>query len=123
MRVALKRAGIVIATVVCAAVLSFGWSGQRGVSLGVTSARAADRSTVGIVRRQHRRSGDELLAAAVAATTSPWIYDDYYCYRVPYTGAHYYRSYPGGYCVGGGYATGLYGRPTLFPRYYGSGVW
>lgn len=122
-KVALKRTGIATSTVACVTLLSFSWSEQRGISLGVESAQAADRSAVAVARRQHRRSGDELLAAAVAATTSPWNYDDYYCYGVPYTGGHYYHGYAGGYCVSGSYVTGLYGRPTLFPRYYGSGGW
>ena len=116
----LRNVAIAASTVACAALLSFGWSEQRGVSLGVESAQGADRSTAGVVRRQYRH-GYGLFAAAVAATTSPWNYDDYYCYGVPYTGAYYYRSYPGGYCVSRSYVTGLYGRPTLFPRYYGGG--
>jgi hypothetical protein len=129
MKVALKRTAIATSTVACFALLSFSWSEQRGVSLGVESAQGADRSTVnpiqlaGVARRQYRRSGYGLFAAAVAATTSPWNYDDYYCYGVPYTGGYYYRSYPGGYCVSRSYVTGLYERPTLFPRYYGGWGW
>jgi hypothetical protein len=37
-----------------------------------------------------RVAADGLWAEAVAATTTPWIYDDYYCYHIPYTGASYY---------------------------------
>jgi hypothetical protein len=126
-----KRTAIATSTVACVALLSFSWSEQRGVSLGVESAQAADRSTVdprsaGVARRQYRRSGygpgadpgAGLVRAAAAATTSPWNYDDYYCYP----GGYYYGaygSYPGGYCVSFSYLTGLIGRPTLFPRYYG----
>jgi hypothetical protein len=127
MRQMMRNVAIAASTVACAALLSFGWSEQRGVSLGVESAQGADRSTVdpiqlaGVARRQYRRSGYGLFAAAVAATTSPWNYDDYYCYGVPYTGGYYYRSYPGGYCVSRSYVTGFYGRPTLSPRYYGGG--
>ena len=83
----------------------------------------------GVARRQSRRfaSGDRLLAAAVAATTTPRNYDDYDCYGDPYAGrgyppGYYYSSYPGGYCVSRDYSTGLYTRPTLFPRYYGGWV-
>src|ERR1700730_5475734 len=123
MKVALKRTAIATSTVACVALLSFSWSEQRGVSLGVESAQGADRSTVGVARRQYRRSGNELFAAAVAATTSPWNYDDYYCYGCPYAGGYYYRRYPGGYCVSRSYVTGLYGRPTLFPRFYGGWGW
>ena len=118
MKVALKRTAIATSTVVCAALLSFSWSEQRGFSLGVESAQGADRSTVGVARRQYRRSEYGMFAAAVAATTN---YDDYYCYGVPYTGGYYYRSYPGGYCFSRSYLTAFYGRPTLFPRYYGGG--
>jgi hypothetical protein len=125
MKVALKRTAIAASTVACVALLSFSWSEQRGVSLGVESAQGADQSTVprvaGVARRQYRRSVNGVFAAAVASTTSPWNYDDYYCYGVPYTGGYYYRSYPGGYCLSSGYLTGTYARPTLFPRYYGGG--
>jgi hypothetical protein len=133
MKEALKRTAIATSTVACVTLLSFSWSDQRGVSLRVESARGADQSTVGVARRQYRRSdhGYGLFAAAVAATTSPWNYDDYNCYGVPYGGTgwdysggyYYYRSYPGGYCVSRSYVTGLYARPTLFPRYYGGWGW
>jgi hypothetical protein len=126
MKAALKRTAIVTSTVACVALLSFSWSDQRGASLGVESAQGADRSTDGVARRHYRRSdhGKELFAAAVAATTSPWNYDDYDCYGVPYAGrgyppGYYFSRYPGGYCVNRSYASGLYTRSTLFPRYYG----
>jgi len=135
MKLVLKRIAIATFTVACVALLSFSWSEHRGVSLGVESAEArVDRPSTpvrvaGVVRRQSRRSlsGNGLLAAVVAATTSPRNYDDYDCYDDPYAGrsyppGYYYSSYPGGYCVSRGYATGLYARPTLFPRYYGSWV-
>jgi len=136
MKAALKRTAIATSTVACVALLSFSWSEHRGVSLGVESAEArVDRPSTpvrvaGVARRQSRRtiSDQGLLAAVTAATTSPWnYYDDYDCYDGPYAGrgyppGYYYRSYPGGYCVSRGYATGLYARPTLFPRYYGGWV-
>ena len=134
MKVALKRIVIATSTVACAALLSFSWSEHHGVWLGVESAEArVDRPSTtaraaAVARRQARRSvsGNGLLAAAVASTTSPWNYDDYDCYDDLYAGRGYppgyYSSYPGGYCVSRGYATGLYTRPTLFPRYYGSWV-
>jgi len=121
MKAVLKRTAIATSTVACVALMSFSWSEERGISLGVESARGGDLSTVGLPRRHIRRSGNELFAAAVAATTSPWNYDDYYCYGVSYTGSGYYRGYPGGYCVNRSYVIGLYGAPTLFPRYYGVG--
>ena len=134
MRVVLNRFVIATSAFACAALLSFSWSDRRGVSLGVESAEArVDRPSTtaraaAVARRQARRSvsGNGLLAAVVASTTSPWNYDDYDCYDDPYAGRGYppgyYSSYPGGYCVSRGYATGLYTRPTLFPRYYGSWV-
>ena len=132
MKVALKRTAIVTSTVACVALLSLSWSEQRGVSLGVKSVQArtgrpsTPLSVAGVARRQYRRSvnGYGVFAAAVAATTSPWNYDDYFCYGDPYAGrgyplgGHYYGSYPGGYCVSRSDVNGLYGRPTLFPRYY-----
>jgi hypothetical protein len=135
MKVVLKRTVIATSTVACVVLLSFGWSEHRGVSLGVESAEArVDRPSTpvrgtAVARRQARRSvtGHGLLAAVVASTTSPWNYDDYDCFDDPYAGrgyppGYYYNSYPGGYCVSRGYATGLYARPTLFPRYYGGSV-
>ena len=134
MKVVLKRIVIATFAVACGVLLSFGWSEHRGVSLGIESAEArVDRPSTtaraaAVARRQARRfvSGNGLLAAVVASTTSPWNYDDYDCYDDPYAGRGYppgyYSSYPGGYCVSRGYATGLYTRPTLFPRYYGSWV-
>jgi hypothetical protein len=125
-KVALKRTAIATSTVACVALLSFSWSEQRGVSLGVESAQARiDRP---LTHRQHRRSVNGVFREAVAATTSFWNYDDYYCYGQPYAGrgsplGSYYHSYPGGYCVSRSDVYGIYGRPTLFPRYYSGGGW
>lgn len=134
MQVTIRRTAIASAIVACATLLSFSWSGRDGLSLRVQIAEArTDRpppqvSVVGVARRQYRRParGSEVFAAAVAATTSPWNYDDYYCYDAPYAGnagsralrPGYYSSYPGGYCVRSSNITGLYARPTLFPRFY-----
>jgi hypothetical protein len=136
MRVALKRTAIAISTVACVALLSFSWSEQRGVSLGIGSAQARiDRPLIpfrvaGVARREYRRSvGYGLFSAVAAATTSPWNYDDYYCYGDPYAGrgyppgSYYHGRYPGGYCASFSDVTGLIGRPTLFPRYYGGWGW
>jgi hypothetical protein len=130
MKEALKRTAIATSTVVCVVLLSFTWSEQRGLSLGVENAQGADRyagaapSSARVARRQYRRSlyGQGVFADAVASTTSPWNYDDYYCTGVASAGApgaYYYSSYRGGFCVSRGYATGTYAQPTLFPRYYG----
>jgi len=132
---ALKRAAIAISTGACVALLPFGWSEQHS-SLGIESAQArTNRASRPIfvaedARHTYRRSGSGvygrgLYAAAVAATTSAWNYDDYYCAGDSYAGrgyppgSYYYRGYPGGYCVSAGYASGLYTRPTLAPRFYG----
>jgi hypothetical protein len=114
-------------TFACAALLSFSWSEHRGVTLGIDSANARNARPspsvrgAGLSRRQIRRSGQELLATAVAATTSPRNYDDYECYDAPYGRGYpsgYYSSYHGGYCVSRAYSTELLARPTLFPRFY-----
>ena len=137
MKVILKRTVIATSAAACVALLSFSWSEHRGVSLGVESAEArVDRPSspakgARVAHRQSRRSvsGNGLMAAVVAATTSPRNYDDYDCYGDRYAGrgyppgSYYYGSYPGGYCVSRSYATGTYARPTLFPRYYGGWGW
>jgi len=130
MNVALKRTAIATSIVACMVLLSFKWSEQHGVSVGVESAQAQiDRpstpaSVARVVHRQHRRDrGYGLFADAVAATTSPWNYEDYYCYA-PYAGGgyppdgYYFARYHGGYCISRSEINGFYGRPTLFPRYY-----
>ena len=142
MKLALKRTVIATSTVACAALLSFSWSEQRGVSLGVESAQArigrplTPMSVAGVARRQYRRGtygygagvvGAGLAAgaigAAAVAATSPYGYYG----GGPYVGTGYYGGYYGygGYPDGyyGGYANRSYvtGRPTLFPRYYGGG--
>ena len=52
MKVALKRTAIATLTVACVALLSFSWSEQGGVSLGVEIAEAQSRSIV--APNQHR---------------------------------------------------------------------
>lgn len=131
MKLASKRTVIAALTFACTALLSLSWSEQEGVSLAVKIAEAGpDRtppkmSATKTARRHARRSrySDEVFAAAVASTTSPWHYDDYYCYGNPSAGrgfppGSYYRSYSGGYCISSSDVTGLNAHPTLFPRYY-----
>lgn len=130
MAIDLKKAAIAASTAACVWLISFSCCEQR-IWLGVAGAQAGEGasrppSVVGVRRNYHRRPvyGHGLFEDAVAATTSPWIYDDYYCYGRPYgargypPGRRYYRSYSGGYCVRASSVTGLYARPTLFPRYY-----
>ena len=104
-QVNLTKAAIATATFACAALFSFGWSEQRGVSLSVESAEArvgrplTPVSVAGVARRQDRRaaygySGGVVgtgvgvaavgTAAAVAAT-QPWGWG-----RSPYVGTGYY---------------------------------
>src|SRR3954468_18543094 len=75
-------------TIACAALLSFGWSEQRGISLSIESAQArvgrplTPMSVAGVARRHYRRGaygyGAGVVgagigaAAAVGAATSPW---------------------------------------------------
>jgi len=130
-KVGLIRIMMATSTVACAALLSFSWSGHRGAMLGIDNAEARDARPSTLVRgaalsrRQVRRSGQELLATVVAATTSPRNYDDYDCYDGRYARGYppgYYSSYPGGYCVSRAYSTEFLARTTLFPRYYSEPV-
>ena len=133
MQASLRTFAIATSTFACAALLSFGWSEQSGVSLSVESAQARigrplpPLSVAGVARRHYRRAaygygagvvGAGLAAGAIgAAAVSPWGY--YGGYPGSYYGA--YGGYPGGYY--GGYAHRSYvtGRRTLIPRYYGGG--
>ena len=84
---------IATATFACAALLSFGWSEQRGVSLSIESAQArigrplTPVSVAGVARRQYRRAGygygygavgaglaAGAIGTAAVAATSPWGY-------------------------------------------------
>jgi len=98
-QLSLGKIAIATATFACTALLSFGWSEQRGVSLSIDSAEArigrplTPVSVAGVARRQYRRAGygygygvgvagAGLAAAtygtaAVAAATSPAGYYGY----------------------------------------------
>jgi hypothetical protein len=89
-----RRAALAASTLACAALFSFGWSEQGGVSLSVEAAQArvgrplTPMSVAGVHRRQMRRAGygygygaaavgaglaaGAVGTAAVAAATSPW---------------------------------------------------
>jgi hypothetical protein len=130
-KVGLIRIMMATSTVACAALLSFSWSEHRGVMLRIDRAEARDARPSTPVRgdrlsrRQALRSGQELLATVVAATTSPRNYDDYDCYDGRYTRGSphgYYGSYPGGYCISRAYSSEFLARSTLFPRYYSGSV-
>jgi len=114
----LTKVAIATSTFACAALLSCGWSEQRGVSLSVESAQArvgrplTPVSVAGVARRQNRRAAYRYdaagiagplavdyagiaaaagTAAAVGATTSPgwgWGGNPYYA-GGPYAGGPY----------------------------------
>ena len=143
----LSKLAIAGSTVACAALFSFSWSEQRGVSLSVESAQArvgrplTPLSGAGVARRQYRRSAYRAgavgagvagaaavgTAAAVAATSPNWGWGGGWGGNWGWGGSPYYTNggtyAAGGYPVGyyGGYANRSYvtGRPTLIPRYYG----
>ena len=115
MTLALKRTAIAVSTVACAALFSFTWSEQTGISLSVESAQArvgrplTPFSVAGVARRQYRRGaygygagmvGAGLVAgaigAAVVGAASPYGYG--------YGGGPYVdQGYYGGGYYGGGY--------------------
>ncbi|MGY3237094.1 MULTISPECIES: hypothetical protein [unclassified Bradyrhizobium] len=98
------RIAIAVSTFTCAALFSFGWSGERGISVSVDSAQArvgrplTPVSVAGVARRQARRAAYGYGAAAVgagavaagtaaamAATSPGWG-------TGPYTGTDYYAN-------------------------------
>lgn len=119
-----RKAVLAASAFTCAALFSFGWSQQEGISLSVESAQArvgrplTPVSVAGVARRQNRRAaygygagvaGAGLVgaaavgtAAAVAATSPAWGWGG-----APYAGTNYYGSR--GY-YGGPYAA--YGYPA-----------
>src|SRR5262249_45657062 len=128
-RLHLKNVAIATSTFACAALLTFGWSEQRGISLSLESAQArvgrplTPVSVAGVARRQYRRGaygygagvvGAGLGAAAigtataVGAATSPWGWggDPYYANAGYYGGGPYYGGGVAGPYYGGPYATG-----------------
>jgi hypothetical protein len=123
----LRTVAIAATTFAGAALLSFGWSEQGGVSLSVDSAQArvgrpaTPMSGAGVARRHYRRAGGYGYgagaavagaaaigtAAAVAATSPNWGYNPYYGGRPYYGGAFAGTSdaraaYGGGPAFGGG---------------------
>jgi hypothetical protein len=106
-QMSLKTAVIGGSAFACAALLSFGWSEQRGVSLSVDSAQArvgrplTPVSVAGVARRQNRRAvyGAGAVGAAAVGTAAAvgWR-------GGPYTGAGYNADGPyyGGRVLGAG---------------------
>jgi hypothetical protein len=109
----LTTVAIAASTFACAALLSFGWSEQRGLSLSVEKAEArvgrplTPVSVAGVARRQNRRAayGAGVVgagaavgtAAAVAATSPNWGWGGGPYYGGPVRGARaaYYGGYAG----------------------------
>ena len=116
-QMSLTTVAIAASTFACAALLSFGWSEQRGLSLSVEKAEArvgrplTPVSVAGVARRQNRRAvyGAGVVGAgaaavgtagAVAATSPNWGWggDPYRTGTGYYAGGPYYggSSYYGG---------------------------
>jgi hypothetical protein len=112
------KIAIATATFACTALLSFGWSEQRGASLSIESAQArvgrplTPVSVAGVARRQYRRGaygygagvvGAGLAAGAIGtaavAASSPWGYRATYGYGPGISTVGYY----GGTGSDGGY--------------------
>src|ERR1700756_461442 len=100
---------IAASTFACAALLSFGWSEQRGISLSVESAQArvgrplTPMSVAGVARRHNRRAvyGAGLASAAVVGTAGAVAAAPYYGGAGHYAGGPYYGGT--GYYSGGPY--------------------
>lgn len=129
-QLSLGKIAIATATFACTALLSFGWSEQRGVSLSIESAQArvgrplTPVSVAGVARRQYRRgaygygagvAGAGLAAgaygAAAVAATSPWGYRPAYG---PIANAAYYGDNGGG---GGYFAASTWGDHECHPSH------
>jgi hypothetical protein len=140
-----RSVALAASTFACAALLSFSWSEQRGVSLSIENAQArvgrplTPMSGAGVARRQYRRgaygagavgrgiAGAAAVgtAAAVAATSPGWGGGGYG--GGPYYGGGGFGGrtgyYGGGPYYGGGYGGGGYGAGGWGARagYYGGG--
>jgi hypothetical protein len=107
MQLKLRTVALAASTFACAAVLSFGWSEQSGVSLSVESAQArvgrplTPVSVAGVARRQTRRAIYGTAAVGAAAAGAYGYY-------------HSYPSYGQGFvCQPGTYFRGEDGRQHL----------
>lgn len=107
MKMSLSTAAIATSVFTCAALLSFGWSQQGGLSISIESAQArvgrplTPVSVAGVARRHTRRA--IYGTAAVGAATAAGAY-----------GYYHYPSYGQGYvCQPGTYFQGEDGRRHL----------
>jgi hypothetical protein len=111
-----KMAAIAVSTFACAAIFSFDWSEQGGISMSVESAQArvgrplTPVSVAGVARRHTRRSvyGAGIAGAAVVGTAAAVA-------AAPSYGSGYYTGGP--YYGRAGYAGGPYYQRT--PYYTG----
>ena len=110
-----RKAALAASAFTCAALFSFGWSEQGGISLSVESAQArvgrplTPMSVAGVARRQNRRAayGYGVAGAAAIGTAAAIGSAGYYAGTGYYGGGPYYGG-PGYY--GGSYAA--YGYPA-----------
>ena len=114
-QMSLTTVAIAASTFACAALLSFGWSEQRGVSLSVENAQArvgrplTPVSAAGVARRHTRRAvyGARVVgagAAAVGTAAAVGATSPYYTGAGYYAGSPYYggrSNYGGGLYYGG----------------------
>jgi hypothetical protein len=118
-----RRAALAASAFTCAALFSFGWSEQRGVSLAVESAQArigrplTPLSVAGVARRNYRRAaygyGAGLVGAGLAAGA---VGAAYYS---GYPGSYYGYGYPGSYYSSYGYPGSYYSTYAYPGSYYG----
>jgi hypothetical protein len=103
-QMSLTTVAIAASTFACAALLSFGWSEQRGLSLSVEKAEArvgrplTPVSVAGVARRQNRRAayGAGVVGAGAAAVgTGYYAGGPYYGGPVRGARAAYYGGYAG----------------------------
>ncbi|MDA9411936.1 MULTISPECIES: hypothetical protein [unclassified Bradyrhizobium] len=128
----IRNVAIGASTFVCAAFLSFSWSGSGGPALSIDSAQArvgrplTPVSVAGVARRQYRRgnygygagavgaglAGAAVVGTAAAAAATGW----------PYNNGYYGR---GGTLAANAYYTGpVETSPFYLQRaYYGNGPW
>jgi hypothetical protein len=106
-----RKATIAVSAFACAAILSFNWSEQGGISMSVESAQArvgrplTPVSVAGVARRQTRRAvyGAGIAGAAVVGTAAAVAAAPYYGSGYSAGGPYYGRA---GYYAGGPYYQG-----------------
>jgi hypothetical protein len=93
------KSAIAVSAFACAAILSFGWSEQGGISLSVESAQArvgrplTPVSVAGVARRHNRRAfyGAGIAGAAAVGTAAAIAAAPYYGGAGYYSGGPYYQ--------------------------------